>query len=110
MVIEPGIIRTRFGETANASAGGVEQRPDGPYAKLNDAAQKAIEQAYEGWMSRFAGDADKVARVIERSISSARPRTRYVVTMGARSMILARRLLPDRAFDALLGSQFPTPR
>jgi NAD(P)-dependent dehydrogenase (short-subunit alcohol dehydrogenase family) len=110
IVVEPGIIRTRFGETATATAGDVDAPPEGPYASLNDAAKKAIEQAYEGWMSRFSGDADKVARVIEKAVSSPRPRTRYVVTAGARSMILARRLLPDRAFDALLGVQFPTPR
>ncbi|MGI8610267.1 MAG: oxidoreductase [Candidatus Dormibacteria bacterium] len=109
VVIEPGLIKTRFGETATGSAtedGGAA----GPYAALNTAASKAIQNAYSGAMSRFAADPSTVARVIERAISVPRPRTRYVVTIGARAAILTRRLLPDRAFDAVLGTQFPTPR
>lgn len=109
VVIEPGIIRTSFGDTAAATSD-ADKHVEGPYAELNVAAQKAIEMAYNGAMSRFAAEPEAVARVIEKAISSPRPRTRYVVTLGARSMIVARRLLPDRAFDAMLGAQFPTPR
>ncbi len=32
----------------------------------------------------------------------ARPKTRYPVGQGARAILLLRRLLPDRAFDAVL--------
>jgi hypothetical protein len=61
-------------------------------------------------MSRFAAPPEAVAKVIQRALSARRPRTRYVVTPGARAMIATRRLLPDRAFDALLRSQFREPR
>jgi NAD(P)-dependent dehydrogenase (short-subunit alcohol dehydrogenase family) len=110
VVVEPGIIKTEFGNAAMASAAAKDAQRSGPYQRLNAAAEQAIEQAYGGWMSRFAVGPDAVARVIERAISRSRPRTRYRVTLGANSMILARRLLPDRAIDALIGSQFPTPR
>ena len=61
-------------------------------------------------MSRMAAAPDAVARVIQRAIESRRPRPRYVVTVGARAMLLTRRLLPDRGWDAMMRSQFPQPR
>jgi hypothetical protein len=60
-------------------------------------------------MKKFAADApkravppDKVAEAIEHALTAGRPRTRYVVGGAARGMIAARRLLPDRAFDAVV--------
>jgi hypothetical protein len=52
---------------------------------------------------------DRVAKAIEKAISADRPRARYVVTPTARLMIELHRLLPGRAFDALMRTQFPTP-
>ena len=39
-----------------------------------------------------------------------RPKTRYKVTPSARLILAQRRLLTDRAWDAFLRTQFPTPR
>jgi hypothetical protein len=47
-----------------------------------------------------------VAKAIEHAIRSRRPRTRYPLTVGARTLMLARRALPDRGWDALMRSQF----
>jgi hypothetical protein len=60
-------------------------------------------------MGMLAGEADDVARVIEKAVAARRPRTRYVITAGARVLLILRRLLPDRGFDAFLGTQFKTP-
>jgi hypothetical protein len=51
-----------------------------------------------------------VARAIEHAIKSKRPRTRYPLTAGARTMMLARRVLPDRGWDALMRMQIKPPR
>jgi hypothetical protein len=50
-----------------------------------------------------------VARAIERALSARRPKTRYKVTPSARLILAQRRLLSDRAWDAFMRTQFPTP-
>jgi hypothetical protein len=46
---------------------------------------------------------DVVGRTIVRAATARRPRTRYPVGRGARSVVTARRLLPDRALDLVIG-------
>jgi hypothetical protein len=43
-----------------------------------------------------------VARSIAKAANAKRPRTRYPVGRGAWSILALRRILPDRAFDAVL--------
>jgi hypothetical protein len=45
---------------------------------------------------------EKVAKAILHALTADRPRTRYVVGADARGQAIARRVLPDRAFDALV--------
>jgi NAD(P)-dependent dehydrogenase (short-subunit alcohol dehydrogenase family) len=105
-VIEPGPIKTKFGDTA---AGSVDRLldPDSPYAKFNDVLVQRINDAYEGKLARFAAPPEAVARVIEKAITSRRPKTRYRVTFAARAMLTTRKFLPDRGWDFFLRSQFP---
>ena len=107
IVIEPGPIKTRFGDTA---AGSIAAPKDSPYAAFNAVVEKQIREAYEGGpMARFAAPPEAVAGVIEAAIASAHPKTRYKVTLAARVLMGLRRVLPDRAFDAFLRTQFPPP-
>lgn len=106
-VIEPGLIITQFGETAGAS---IEAAADGPYAEFNRAVAKLTAEAYEGGLSRLGAGPDAVAKVIERAITAGRPRTRYKVTASARLVMGVRRVLPDRAWDAFTGTQYPRPQ
>jgi NAD(P)-dependent dehydrogenase (short-subunit alcohol dehydrogenase family) len=107
IVIQPGPIKTRFGDTA---VGIIASSKDSPYAAFNAVLEKQIREAYEGGpMARFAAPPQAVAEVIERAIASANPRTRYKVTLAARVLMGLRRALPDRAFDAFLRTQFPPP-
>jgi hypothetical protein len=80
-----------------------------PYSAFNAAVAGKIHEAFEGWMASLAGDPEDVAAAIERGISASKPRTRYAITAAARSMMFLRRWLPDRGFDAFLGTQFPRP-
>jgi len=106
VVIEPGPIKTRFGDTAIAAAQSVAPAAS-PYATFNRVLAQRIKEAYEGPMGRLAAEPEAVARVIETAISAPRPRTRYVVTFAAHFLMGLRRWLPDRAFDGFLRTQFP---
>ena len=57
-------------------------------------------------MSRLGGDADDVAAAIERRLSKRRAPTRVPVTPSARVLMGLRRVLPDRAWDRVVGSAF----
>ncbi len=112
VTIEPGLIRTEFGETAVGSLGAAEaQSNGGPYGEFNAAVGKATAEAYEsGPLSKLGAGPDAVARTIERAIKSRRPRARYRVTASAKLLLTQRRMMPDRVWDAFLRSQFPQPK
>ncbi len=108
VLVEPGVIRTPFVDTAIGTVEHPEE--DGnPYSIFNQKLMLRIESAYRGGYSRFSAPASAVAKVVERALKAKRPRTRYLVTLGARVMLVARTILPDKAFDALLRSQYPQP-
>jgi hypothetical protein len=54
----------------------------------------------------LAASPEAVAAVIERAVTAARPRTRYVVTPAAKALVHTRRLLGARVFDTYLRMQF----
>jgi NAD(P)-dependent dehydrogenase (short-subunit alcohol dehydrogenase family) len=109
VVVEPGLIKTRFGETA---AGSIEGAGDGEgaYAGFNAAVAKATREAYDGPFGKLGGGPETVARAISKAIGARKPRTRYPVTASARMILFQRRLLSDRMWDRFLGTQFPAPR
>jgi NAD(P)-dependent dehydrogenase (short-subunit alcohol dehydrogenase family) len=108
ILIEPGLIRTQFGEAAVGSLGGIED--DGPYASFNARVAAMTAGAYQGPMARLGAGPEAVARTIERAISKRRPKARYPVTASARLMLAQRALLPDRAWDALMGTTIARPK
>jgi short-subunit dehydrogenase len=113
IVIEPGLIVTRFGDTAAGSvtdAASDEGGADGPYAKFNRHVAKLTAGAYEGPMVKLGGGPEKVAETIAQSLAAKRPKTRYAVTPSAHLIINQRRLTPDRIWDLMMRAQFPTPR
>jgi NADP-dependent 3-hydroxy acid dehydrogenase YdfG len=110
ILVEPGLIRTSFGTTA---AGGVSEAHtgEGDYAQFNAHVAAATEGIYEsgGPIARLGGPPEAVAKVIEKAIAARRPRARYTVTPSAKVLIANRAVLPDRAWDALMRQQFPSP-
>jgi NAD(P)-dependent dehydrogenase (short-subunit alcohol dehydrogenase family) len=110
VLIEPGTIKTRFGETVIGSVPASDGGEAGPYDEFHQSVAQTVHNAYDGMLGRFAVGPDAVARVIERALTVRRPRPRYPVTAGARLILATRRLLPDRAFDAVLRTQFTPPR
>jgi NAD(P)-dependent dehydrogenase (short-subunit alcohol dehydrogenase family) len=101
-LVEPGLIRSGFEEVATRTLGGSEV-PDGPYGPLTLVARTQTARNYRSWV---AAPPEVVARVIERAVTTRRPRPRYVVTAAARLLVHTRRLLGARVFDAYLRRQF----
>jgi NAD(P)-dependent dehydrogenase (short-subunit alcohol dehydrogenase family) len=105
VVIEPGLIKTNFAETAVGSV----SEDDGPYAEFNARVSAATAGVYESPAAKLGGGPEAVAKAIEKALSARRPRTRYPVTASARLMIAQHALLPDRAWDAAMRTTFPRP-
>src|SRR5919197_172829 len=109
VVIEPGIIRTRFADAVSTALPQAETA--GPYASFNAAVEQSTHNAYEegSFVGRLGGEPEAVAKVIERAITAKSPKTRYRVTPSARLLIPSRGLMTDKTWDRLMSTQFPQP-
>ena len=103
VLIEPGLIRTGFEETAMSSDAHVPQA-DSPYAALLAASASTTSGGYQNAM--LATGPEAVAKVVLKAVEARRPRSRYVVTPAARAAIATRTLGGDRVWDAVVRSQF----
>lgn len=108
VVVEPGAVRTRWFDTATV---GLARRTDrsSPYARFHAAVAHQLDTAQTGLLACFAAEPEAAAHVVERAISSRRPRARYVVPFAARLFIASRRILPDRMWDVAMARRFPCP-
>ena len=112
VIVEPGLITTRFGETAAGSISMPRRRAeaDDPYAAFNAAVGSATVGAYEGPLARLGGGPETVAKVIERAISSSQPEDPLQGDAPRHGWpSRSARLLPDRAWDAFMRTPVPDP-
>ena len=109
VLIQPGLITSDFA-TAAVGALNTGTTDDGPYAEFNQAVADGHRGAYEGPTAKLGGPPEAVAKVIEKAITSRRPRPRYKVTASAHVVMRQRKLLSDRMWDRFVGTQFPQPR
>jgi NAD(P)-dependent dehydrogenase (short-subunit alcohol dehydrogenase family) len=113
VLVEPGFIRSGFSEVAAATMeppAGPPPAGDDPYGPFTAGVIASTRGVYDrGPLARLAGTPDDVAAVVLDAITAARPKARYPVTASARLLLAARRLLPDRGWDAFLGRQFVRP-
>jgi NAD(P)-dependent dehydrogenase (short-subunit alcohol dehydrogenase family) len=98
VIVEPGAIATEWSGIARASL----TRYSGTTAYAAQAASHAA------LMARADGGAGSDPKVVADAIVGAlrakRPRTRYAVGGGAFAILFLRRILSDRAFDAMLAT------
>lgn len=101
-VIEPGSIDTPIWERgeriADEVSGRAHDSQEELYGKTIERFRAAVKRTAERGIPP-----EKVAKSIAHALTAGRPRTRYVVGTDARGQAIARRLLPDRAFDALVA-------
>ena len=103
VIIQPGTIRSEWsGIAADQLEASSASTPYARQAKLVGAGLRGVDQM------RLASGPEVVGEAIARAVQSPRPRTRYVVGGGARGILLAERILPDRGFDKFiqLGYRF----
>ena len=101
VAVEPGAIATPIWDKglAEASERLNGMAPDVPlrYERLIAAARAAAARMGEEGLPP-----EQVATAVGRAVTARRPRTRYVIGREARVQAALARLLPDRAFDALI--------
>ena len=103
VIVEPGLITTRFGETATGTM--TESTPtDSAYADAARSVEKAMAGSYDN--SLLTAGPEAVARTVERALPAAHPRSRYVVTPAARAMITARAVAPGKVWDRVVRLNF----
>jgi NAD(P)-dependent dehydrogenase (short-subunit alcohol dehydrogenase family) len=103
VIIEPGSIRSEWsGIAADQLEATSANTPYARQAKLVGAVLRGVDH------SQMASGPEVVAEAIAKAVQSPKPRTRYVVGGGARGILLAERILPDRGFDRFiqLGYRF----
>lgn len=96
-LIEPGDIATPFNEAMSWDT----SPADSAYAEQLATAERVIRE-----MLPKAPPPEVVARAIERALTARRPRLRYAVGDSSWLAPIGRRLLPDRAFLALVRQHF----
>ncbi|NWL11797.1 short-chain dehydrogenase/reductase [Paenarthrobacter nitroguajacolicus] len=98
VIIEPSGTDSEWGTIAGegllAASGG------GPYSEQAHIVAAALAST-SGTGHVLSTPARVVAKTIVRAATAKRPRTRYPVGRGAWSVLALRRVLPDRAFDAV---------
>ena len=101
VIVRPAGILTEWNSIARD--GLVDSSRGGAYEQLADSAARRLASVDNRVLS---SGPKPVARTIVKAATASRPRSRYATGRGARSIIATRRLLPDRAFDAVLARTY----
>ncbi|MFF9496356.1 oxidoreductase [Streptomyces flaveolus] len=105
VVIEPGGIRT---EWSGIAADHLEKSSAGS-AYSRQAEAVAASMRSEAMVKRMSPPT-VIADAVSKAVTARRPRTRYATGFGARPLLALRRILPDRAFDAIMARSVGLPR
>jgi short-subunit dehydrogenase len=110
VLIEPGPVKTPWNDVAAGSLGGAapDSGPD-PYAFFKAVVGASFGRATNGPVARLGSDAQDIAKVITRAVTARRPHTRYLINPIAKSVVTMNRLLPGRAYDAVIRRQYGLP-
>ena len=100
-VIEPGSIDTMIWERGEAIADEVSGRAHSSQDELYGETIERFGAAVRRTAERGIPP-EKVAAAISHALTARRPRTRYLVGADARGQAAIKRLLPDRALDAIV--------
>ncbi|MXQ08460.1 SDR family NAD(P)-dependent oxidoreductase [Alphaproteobacteria bacterium GH1-50] len=99
VILQPGIIRTGFGEALESNYQGDET---GPYGNTIRAMKEGTQAMYDAGKG---SDPREITDLLMQAVRAERPKPRYSAGYMARPSMMMRRLLPDRWFDRLLRSQ-----
>jgi short-subunit dehydrogenase len=100
-IIEPAAIRSEWADIAADSM--LDTAKGGAYEGQATKAAAVFERSYSPTMS---SGPEIVGKAIVKAATARRPRIRYPVGKGARTIIRSRRMLPDRVFDRIVHTMF----
>jgi len=98
VVIQPGAIKTEWNQIARENL--LHVSGDTAYGPLAHRHARMLATA-----DQRGSEPEVTAQVIVRAAVAKRPKTRYAAGGGAGALLLVRKLLTDRQFDALMLSQ-----
>lgn len=101
VVVQPGIVKSDFERETAATLRAVSGA--GPYGAAAERIAAQSERLFDGSGEIKASDPEVVATVIRAVVEAERPKARYAVGYLAKPLLALNRLLPDRAFDALMS-------
>ena len=104
VIVEPGAIATPFWQKGQDTANEVEGQMD---PEVRDRYAKQIE-AVRGAARKSEADGippERVAEVVAEALTTARPKTRYLVGRDAKLNARIRKIVPDRVFDRLISRE-----
>jgi NAD(P)-dependent dehydrogenase (short-subunit alcohol dehydrogenase family) len=108
-LIEPGAIATPIWDKGSALAGEMLSRVSPRVGELYGAAINQISKSSAS-SSEHGSEPEKVAVAIAHALTASRPRTRYLVGRDAQMMAFIKKILPDRARDAVIMRALKLPR
>lgn len=99
-LIEPGSIATPIWDKSRGEAERIEIPAElrEQYGRVPEALDRVLAET-----ARRGISPDAVAEAIERALRARRMPSRVLVGRDAKGMLIARRLLPDRVFDAIVS-------
>jgi NAD(P)-dependent dehydrogenase (short-subunit alcohol dehydrogenase family) len=109
IIIEPGSFKSQ-----NRASTEIALQAD--RASMSKDAERRYGQALDAFIQfsrkieAGAGDPDRVAAMVERALTTRRPRARYLVGTDARIAVALSRFLPTRTMDAQLSRTIGLPR
>ena len=98
VVIEPGAIDTEWHGVAADNL--LSTSGTGAYSDQASAVAKILAAGGLG------SSPEVIARAVDRAVRARRPRSRYAVGLGAKPILIVRRVLPDKVFDRLVRCTF----
>jgi len=99
VLFEPGLIATEFGNTVSGTLHETTEDAS-PYSAGAARMDAMINGMYKNKLMSVGPD--RVAKVIERSLTRRSPHARYVVPVVTRGLIGTRLSMPTRAWDTML--------
>ena len=99
VIVEPGAYQTRiFSENARLAERAFD--PQSPYIAFSVRMWERANRVTRS--SKFAGDPEKVARLLEKIINQPQPRPRYLIGRLAQLRLLLQKMLPWKLYSNLV--------
>jgi NADP-dependent 3-hydroxy acid dehydrogenase YdfG len=105
VLLKPTGVYTKFDQKIINSYH--SDKKDSPYQIFMENHARVTNQMFKGRNTAGIIKPEDVARVVLQAIQAHRPKTRYNIGFSAHIYLILRRILSDRAWDAMMLRQFP---